>query len=1190
MLKKILLVLVCGVVNSSEIFNLKFPQETTIKLGIGSETKSAEIEILQTRLGMFGEQERKFWETYLPRIDAIKALIKTGEINLYKIPAAQRDFLNKKLLILRGIKQVVGALKATWKEMSATLRQHIQYLEDYAKDPYFNNMRLIEKKSVYTLADLQQLVEAIAAQEEKTGALVIDKNQRQIDLEHRKKRLITLEKEYVLLLQKQKDFSSKTGSQEQYTTTQIKESGELVDAQIEAMLFERELADLRVQEEETNLGYKVSQIEIEQKKLEVLRKKQEVLTQVSLRIEDRDVAKAKEIQEAGKRSYLQAVENYTNDIEQLLEFKESHYQQLRTTQEQYKQFFEHGVGTIEWMNIPKNSEELKAIVTIGYLQEQIALCDRKIDMFHEKIDLEKTEYVQKEWDAIIVESWYKIKHQLFQSNKELERELEKYSDIVKELGQEKLVFEDKRKAATVKFNVQNKYATNIQNFIKDIDKSKFRFHYEGTESQKLMTNLQATQHSINEQIEITGKLIECYSQNSVAVIRIIQKSQIMSQELQKFSLWHRSGRAISKAGLKNIFPDLKMFLVDLHLLAQGYFNIMTDKVLMTKILRASFKMSFLLYALLKLLFIIGLLVLFNYTAPSLIFLLENVSKEIRSTYIISLLLAFFLRFLTEHSVGLIIWGICYSVFGYSIILDFSSVVFFLVSIFYFLYLVSRFTQMFNAYAVTHDYPFCSENAQYRLLVFLYWFLSVTFFIFFFREAFILATYKRSELPDILLAFYSAFVRILLLFLVRKEDIIGLLPLKSAWGVRAARFVEYYYYFLLLLCIFIMVLMDPHIGGYNNLVQYIVWGVAGTTIVVKGILFLYGFLRRSSAVIFLREENDTLQERFPLGKSCYALTVITLFFSFLGVGFLAIAWIWGKPVSFQSVMHFFTIERLIIGSGTSLQKMSLFKVLKIVSFIPLAFLVAVISDRFVINRLFAVLFVSPGVQNAISTISYYIIVIVVVVLTLWSEGLGYVIAFAIAPILLSAVWAFREIFNDFVAYFVILIQRPIKVGDYIKLDEETCGVVRNITPRTVVLRRKRGFCIIIPNSRILRDTVTNWDYNLNYISCPDITFTLTFKEDPKEVITLLEKAIVTVPAVLRSPSPVIRFEEFSEMGYTILVRVFTGPEKTLLQWDIASDVRIAVVKTLKENNIKIGVPLRFTQNSPYLYMQDEQKKD
>ncbi len=129
-----------------------------------------------------------------------------------------------------------------------------------------------------------------------------------------------------------------------------------------------------------------------------------------------------------------------------------------------------------------------------------------------------------------------------------------------------------------------------------------------------------------------------------------------------------------------------------------------------------------------------------------------------------------------------------------------------------------------------------------------------------------------------------------------------------------------------------------------------------------------------------------------------------------------------------------------------------------------------------------------------------------------------------------------------------------------------------------MRRKRGFCIIIPNSRILRDTVINWDYNLNYISCPDITFTLAFKEDPKEVMMLLEKSLITVPAVLKSPAPVIRFEEFSERGYTLLVRVFTGPEKTLLQWEISSEVRVAIVKTLKENNIKIGMPVRLVHSS------------
>lgn len=1180
MLNKLLLLMtLIGTVESSELFNFKVSNsDATIKLGIGLDTKIAEIEILITRSIAFEEQEKKFWETFTKKIESIKALIKTDEITIYKTSGSQKDFLNKKLLILRGIKQIVGAIKATWKEMRATLKSHIEYLEDYAKDPYFTNLKLVEKKSIYTLVDLQHLIEAIAALEEKLAALITDKNQRQLDLEHRKKRVITVAKEYNALLQKQKDFSTKATSSEQYTTTQLKESGELVDAQIESMVFEKELAELRVQEEETFLGYKISQIEIEQKKLEVLRKKQDIITQVSLRIEERDVAKAKETQENAKRSYLQAVETYSNDIEQLLETKESYNQQLRVTQQQYKQFFENSIGTIEWSVAPKNIDDLRAISTVGFLQEQCMLMDRKIDMFHAKIDVEKTGYTQKEWDTAIVESWYKIKHQLFHSNKEVEQELEKYNDAVKELGQERLVFEDKRKAATIKLNLQNKYVTNLQNFIKELEKSKLKLHSDVVEYQKLLTLLQATYANLNEQIEITGKLVESYSQNAVALSHIIQKAHLMNQELQKYSLWHRSGRAISKAGIKNILPDLKMFLVDLRILAQGYFNILTDTVLVKKIVYASLTLNFLLYVLLKLLVLCGLLLLFNYMTPYTIHFLEGVSQEIRSTYISSLLCAFLLRFLRAHSISLAIWTVCYSIFGYSLVLDFSSVVFFLISIIYFLYLVSQFVGMFYVYAVEHDYPFCSAGALHRLTIFLYWFLSVTFFVFFFREAFILATYKRSELPDILLAFYSGFVRILLLLLIRKEDIIALLPLKNPWGLRAARFIENYYYLLLLVCICIMVLMDPHIGGYNNLVQYIVWGITGSFLVIKGIIFFYSFLRRSSTVIFFSEENDTLQERFLWSRSWYALTIISLFIASALVGLVAIAWIWGKPISFQSIIHFFTIERLVIGTGSNLQKMSLFNVLKILVFIPFAFLVGFTTDRFIINRLFSVLFVSPGVQNAISTISFYIIVIVVIVLGLWSEGLGYIVAFAIAPILLSAVWAFREIFNDFVAYFVILIQRPIKVGDYIKLDEETCGIVRNITPRTVVLRRKRGFCIIIPNSRILRDTVTNWDYNLNYIACPDILFTIAFKENPQHVINILEKSVITVPSVLKSPAPVIRFEEFSEMGFTVLVRIFTGPEKTLLQWDIASDVRIAIVQVLRENNITIAAPVRLVQET------------
>ena len=37
-----------------------------------------------------------------------------------------------------------------------------------------------------------------------------------------------------------------------------------------------------------------------------------------------------------------------------------------------------------------------------------------------------------------------------------------------------------------------------------------------------------------------------------------------------------------------------------------------------------------------------------------------------------------------------------------------------------------------------------------------------------------------------------------------------------------------------------------------------------------------------------------------------------------------------------------------------------------------------------------------------------------------------------------VWHLARNFNDFIAYFVLLVQRPLKVGDYIQLNDEVKG--------------------------------------------------------------------------------------------------------------------------------------------------------
>ena len=65
----------------------------------------------------------------------------------------------------------------------------------------------------------------------------------------------------------------------------------------------------------------------------------------------------------------------------------------------------------------------------------------------------------------------------------------------------------------------------------------------------------------------------------------------------------------------------------------------------------------------------------------------------------------------------------------------------------------------------------------------------------------------------------------------------------------------------------------------------------------------------------------------------------------------------------------------------------------------------------------------------------------------------------------------------------------------------------------------------------------------------------------------------VSNVLKNPKQIIRLDEFSESGYLFLVRGSISSAYMLDQWDIASDIRFAVIKALREEGIEIAVPVR-----------------
>jgi small-conductance mechanosensitive channel len=135
-----------------------------------------------------------------------------------------------------------------------------------------------------------------------------------------------------------------------------------------------------------------------------------------------------------------------------------------------------------------------------------------------------------------------------------------------------------------------------------------------------------------------------------------------------------------------------------------------------------------------------------------------------------------------------------------------------------------------------------------------------------------------------------------------------------------------------------------------------------------------------------------------------------------------------------------------------------------------------------------------------------------------------------------------------------------------------GVVRKITPRSVMLRRKNSTTIIVPNSHIVSKAIENWNYVRNFIALNDISLRVYFTEDPHQVKLILHNAVEEHSNVLKNPRPIIRLMNFNEYGYEFMIRCFISSAYTLEMWDIGSDIRLLIAKAFKENNIKFAIPM------------------
>lgn len=192
-------------------------------------------------------------------------------------------------------------------------------------------------------------------------------------------------------------------------------------------------------------------------------------------------------------------------------------------------------------------------------------------------------------------------------------------------------------------------------------------------------------------------------------------------------------------------------------------------------------------------------------------------------------------------------------------------------------------------------------------------------------------------------------------------------------------------------------------------------------------------------------------------------------------------------------------------------------------IVLAFLLAILFyvnrrfTRWVVDSLLARRHLDVGVQTAVGTLVRYAVATIGVIVILEAVGID-LSAFAVLAGALGVGLGFglQNVTSNFVSGLIILIERPIKVGDRIEVGG-IHGEVRRIGARATSVVTDENVAIIVPNSQFISERVTNWSHT-GQLTAFTVRVRVGWHTDPELVRRLLLEAAAEHPHILREPAP------------------------------------------------------------------------
>jgi small-conductance mechanosensitive channel len=210
----------------------------------------------------------------------------------------------------------------------------------------------------------------------------------------------------------------------------------------------------------------------------------------------------------------------------------------------------------------------------------------------------------------------------------------------------------------------------------------------------------------------------------------------------------------------------------------------------------------------------------------------------------------------------------------------------------------------------------------------------------------------------------------------------------------------------------------------------------------------------------------------------------------------------------------------------------------------------------------------GVGNSISSLSYYALVLIGLLVSLAAAGFEtsqFAIIFGALGIGIGL--GLQNVVNNFVSGLILMFERPLQPGDVVEVSG-TSGKVRSIGMRATTLTTFEGADVVVPNGTLLSEKLINWtlsDMNRRI----DVEVAVGYGSNPRRVLELLQEVALGTPGITPEPPPAVVFKGLGTSSLDFGIRAWTND---FGDWvTIRTEMTMRVLEALNQEGIEIPFP-------------------